>query len=146
MERTRPRSGGIGKANPHQKIAPTGRTTRAQLISDARIPEDRRVLYALKALAGLRHGEVAGLTWRQYDATLEPLGGLSLERTKTQVPRRVPVHPTLARALAEWKLSAWRRKGGRMAQLVLARSTTSLASACDGILRDLQRRRPALSA
>jgi integrase len=84
-----------------------------RLISDTRIPEDRRILYALKALAGLRHGEAAGLTWRQYDATLEPLGGLSLERTKTQVPRRVPVHPTLARVLAEWKLSGWERTYGR---------------------------------
>jgi integrase len=83
------------------------------LISDARIPEDRRVLYALKSLAGLRHGEAAGLTWRHYDATLEPLGGLSLERTKTQVPRRVPVHPTLARVLAEWKLAGWERTYGR---------------------------------
>jgi integrase len=84
-----------------------------RLISDQRIPEDRRVLYALKAVAGLRHGEAASLTWRQYDATLEPLGGLSLERTKTQVPRRVPVHPTLARVLAEWKLSGWERTFGR---------------------------------
>lgn len=84
-----------------------------QLISDPRIPEDRRVLYALKAIGGLRHGEAAGLTWRQYDATLEPLGALTLERTKTQVPRRVPVHPTLARVLAEWKLSGWERTYGR---------------------------------
>lgn len=84
-----------------------------RLISDPRVPEDRRVLYALKALAGLRHSEAAELNWRRYDATLEPLGGLSLERTKTQVPRRVPVHPTLARVLAEWKLSGFERTYGR---------------------------------
>jgi hypothetical protein len=48
-----------------------------KLISDRRIAEDRRVLHALKALGGLRHGEAAG--------------------------RRVPVHPTLARVLSEWK-------------------------------------------
>ena len=77
-----------------------------QLISDTRITEDRRVLYALKALAGLRHSEAAELTWRQYDTELEPLGALSLERTKTQVPRQVPVHPTLARVLAEWNSPA----------------------------------------
>ena len=35
-----------------------------QLISNTRITEDRRVLYALKALAGLRHSEAAELTWR----------------------------------------------------------------------------------
>jgi integrase len=84
------------------------------LISDSRIPEDRRVLYALKALAGLRHSEAAGLRWRQYDRELEPLGGLSLERTKTQVPRRVPVHATLARILAEWKLAGFERTYGRV--------------------------------
>jgi integrase len=84
-----------------------------RLISDPRVLEDRRVLYALKGLAGLRHGEAAGLCWRQYDATLEPLGALSLHRTKTQVPRRVPVHPTLARVLAEWKLAGFERTYGR---------------------------------
>ena len=31
-----------------------------RLISDSLIPVERRVQYALKALAGLRHGEVAG--------------------------------------------------------------------------------------
>ena len=95
---------------------PTAIYTRGeveQLISDRRIPEDRRVLYALKGLAGLRHGEAASLRWRQYDRTLEPLGGLSLEHTKTDVPRRVPVHPTLARVLAEWKLAGWERTYGR---------------------------------
>lgn len=30
-------------------------------------------------------------------------------RTKTDVTRRVPVHPTLARILAAWKLSHWER-------------------------------------
>ena len=84
-----------------------------QLISDVRIPEDRRVLYALKGIAGLRHTEGATLRWRQYDATLEPLGALNLEKTKTGVPRRIPVHPTLARLLAEWKLSGWERTHGR---------------------------------
>jgi integrase len=84
-----------------------------KLISDRRITQDRRVLYALKALGGLRHGEAATLLWRQYDETMEPLGSLSLEQTKTQVPRRVPVHPTLAAVLAEWKDIGWERTYGR---------------------------------
>jgi integrase len=84
-----------------------------RLISERLIPEDRRVLYAIKGLAGLRHGEASSLRWRQYDATMEPLGSLSLEVTKTGVPRRVPVHPTLARVLAEWKLAGWERTFGR---------------------------------
>ncbi len=90
-----------------------------QLISDERIPVERRVQYALKAIAGLRHGEVAGLRWRHYDPTLEPLGRLVIAtsydtgRTKTEVARRVPVHPVLARILAAWKLSHWARLYGR---------------------------------
>ena len=104
------------KADKDPSWRPTAIYTREEaerLISDRRIPEDRRVLYALKVLAGLRHGEAASLRWRQYDRTLEPLGGLSLEHTKTYVPRRVPVHPTLARVLAEWKLAGWERTYGR---------------------------------
>jgi len=84
-----------------------------RLISDRRIPEDRRVVYALKGLAGLRHSEAASLHWRQYDREIEPLGGFALEHTKTGVPRRVPVHPTLARVLAEWRLAGWERLYGR---------------------------------
>jgi integrase len=84
-----------------------------QLILDTRILEDRRVLYALKGIAGLRHGEAAGLSWRQYQASLEPLGSIDLERTKTQVPRRIPVHPTLAAMLTEWKDAGWERTFGR---------------------------------
>jgi integrase len=76
--------------------------------------EDRRVLYALKRLAGLRLGEAAGLRWEQYDEKAEPLGALNLAKTKTGVPRRVPVHATLARMLAEWKLAGWKRTYGRM--------------------------------
>lgn len=80
-----------------------------QLISDVKVPRIRRVQYALKALAGLRHGEVAGLRWRNYDATLKPLGLLVVAssydtgRTKTEVTRRVPVHPVLAAELAAWR-------------------------------------------
>jgi integrase len=84
-----------------------------RMISDARIPHDRRVLYGLKGLAGLRHGEAATLTWRQYDDTLEPLGGLLLETTKTKVPRRVPLHPTLARLLQDWKTTGFEATVGR---------------------------------
>jgi integrase len=90
-----------------------------QLISDPRIPVERRVQNALKAIAGLRHGEVAGLRWRHYDPTMEPLGRLIVAtsydtgRTKTEVTRRVPVHPTLATLLAAWKLSHWARLYGR---------------------------------
>jgi integrase len=96
--------------------------TRAEverLISDERIPEDRRTLYALLALAGLRHGEAAAQRWRHLDPGAEPLGRLTVaasndrETTKTGVERRVPVHPVLAAMLAEWKLSGWPAMFGR---------------------------------
>jgi integrase len=89
------------------------------LISDPRIPVDRRVVNAIKALAGLRHGEVAGLRWRHFDAGIAPLGSLLVAtsydtgRTKTATPRRVPVHATLAAILASWKLEHWPRIHGR---------------------------------
>lgn len=86
-----------------------------RLISDTEIPQERRVIYALKALAAVRHEEVAALRWRHYDPTLEPLGRLVIAvawesnvrretPTKTERTRRVPVHPELAKLLAEWKL------------------------------------------
>jgi len=89
------------------------------LISDPRLPIDRRVLYALEGIAGLRLGEAAGLRFRHYDPSLQPLGGLLIAtsydkgRTKTKQPRRMPVHPTLAAILAEWKLSDWPSMMGR---------------------------------
>jgi integrase len=80
-----------------------------QLVTDMRIPPERRIQYALKALAGLRHGEVAGLRWRHYDVGLEPLHRLMVARTyqdaqtKTRVTRLVPVHPVLQQLLAAWR-------------------------------------------
>ncbi len=96
--------------------------TRAEvekLIADPRIPADRQVVYALGALAGLRHGEIAGLRWHHYDPAKDPLGQLTIAtsydkgRTKTGVLRRVPVHPVLAAMLAEWQLAGWARMIGQ---------------------------------
>lgn len=88
------------------------------LLSDDRIPEQRRVYYALSFLAGLRHGAVAGLRMRHIDTTTQPLQKLLIAfsyggRTKTKATRTVPVHPVLAAMLAEWKLSGFRRWTGR---------------------------------
>jgi uncharacterized protein YdiU (UPF0061 family) len=66
-------------------------------------------------LGAMRFGESAALTWRDYDRTCTPLGKLVIEKsystkkrkvkgTKTENPREMPVHPTLARILAQWKL------------------------------------------
>jgi len=95
-----------------------------QLVSDERIPEDRRVFYAIAFLGGMRTGEVSALRCSSYDAETEPLGKLLVARSyntkrrveksvKTQRPREVPVHPTLAKILAAWKLAGWERMLGR---------------------------------
>ena len=84
------------------------------LIADERVLADRRILYALKSLAALRHGEAASLTWAQYDTNAKPLGAINLGRTKSGVPRQIPVHPVLARLLAAWKLSGWGATYGRL--------------------------------
>ena len=44
------------------------------MISSPLIPWDRQIMYGLEGLAGLRHGEAAGLRWRNYDAVAQPLG------------------------------------------------------------------------
>jgi len=94
------------------------------LIGDARIPLDRQLVYALGLLAGLRPGEGAALRWRHYDVTREPLGMLTVAKaysttrseekgTKTNAVKHVPVHPTLAAILAEWRLHGWAQMMGR---------------------------------
>jgi integrase len=93
--------------------------------STPQIPFDRQIVYALELLAGVRPGEGAALHWRSYDPTKKPLGRLLVatsyntrkdreKSTKTGSVRHVPVHPTLAAMLAEWKLSGWMTIVGRM--------------------------------
>ena len=91
-----------------------------QMLTDERIPEDRRMYNALLLLAGIRFGEASALRWRHYDSSAEPLGRITVARSystklkkekevKTKVPRAVPAHPVLAALLAEWRLSGWAR-------------------------------------
>jgi integrase len=117
---TRQDLGPASDKNPEWR--PTAIYSRAELetlTSDERIPADRRVLCALEGVAALRHGEAAGLRWRHYEADAEPLGRLGVStsydkgRTKTSRPRQMPVHPTLAAILAEWRLEGWPAMFGR---------------------------------
>jgi len=89
-------------------------------LEDTRIPEDRRVLYALAFLTGMRFGELSALTWSAYQSTMKPLGRLlvgysydtkahGVKELKTENPRDVPVHPRLAALLAEWRVQGWKR-------------------------------------
>lgn len=95
-----------------------------QLISDPRIPEDRRLLYSLEFLTGSRSGEAAAVRWRRWERDLQPLGRITIARAyntrrkiekepKTGRVRQVPVHPTLAKILAGWKLAGFERYTGR---------------------------------
>lgn len=70
-----------------------------RLISSDALPEDRRTLYAVLMLAGLRFGEAAALRWSNYDAAAKPLGRLllassynikkkSVKAVKTRAPTR----------------------------------------------------------
>lgn len=115
--------GSVTDADPEWRASALfARDEAVTLVSDPRIPLDRRVVYALGLLAGLRIGEGAALRWRHYDATREPLGCLTVAKaystsrslakgTKTEAVRYVPVHPTLAALLAEWR-AAWASANG----------------------------------
>jgi integrase len=112
--------GQVEDAKPEWRV--TAIYTRAeveQLIADERLTHDQRVWYALQALAGLRPGEAAPLRWSHYETDLEPLGRLLIAnsnkrlRTKTGAVRQVPVHPTLAKMIADWKLRGWPAMMGR---------------------------------
>ncbi len=103
----------VDKDSEWRKSAVYTRVELEQLVSDVRIPLERRVMYGLEGIGGLRHGEAAGLRWRHIDTTTKPLGQLQIAtsydqgHTKTWVTRYQPIHPVLASLLAEWKLSGW---------------------------------------
>ena len=101
-----------------------------RLISDERIPPDRRLLWALQCFGGFRASEAYGLRWSDYDPNRKPLGHIYLaqhwhDRDRCYAPlkgkprdpgqpRDVPIHPTLAAMLAEWRLSGWASAFGRV--------------------------------
>jgi integrase len=66
-----------------------------------------RVLNALVLFTGMREGEASGRRWRDL-SDARPLACLSIhdqydgQPLKTKRPRKAPVHPELARSLAEW--------------------------------------------
>jgi integrase len=120
------------------------------ILSDPKLPEDRRIIAALLFLAGLRFGEAAALRWRHYDNTLKPLGRLTVAKsynaklrreksTKARKVRHVPVHPLLAKLLAEWKLSGWEKWYGRQPRaddlIVPSRASTADKLLCRNVGR-----------
>lgn len=89
------------------------------LLTDERVPPDRRVLFALLFLTGMRHGEAVGRRFRDFDRSPKPLGALTVgtqyndQPLKTKTPRVVPVHPVLADMLVEWQEAGFRNSFGR---------------------------------
>ena len=75
-------------------------------VGATRYPDRNRILVLLSVKAGLRAGEIAGLSW---DMVLDPCGevGSTIELHDTAAKkgsgRRVPVHPALCAALVAWK-------------------------------------------
>ena len=95
---------------------PYRRHEAAALMTDPRIPADRRMLHTLQALTGMRIGEACGRRWRDYDRGTPRLGAmhvwsqyddqpLKTGRAVHEKERFVPVHPVLAKALTQSRLS-----------------------------------------
>jgi integrase len=78
------------------------------LLEDERVLAPVQVLLAMMLYMGVREGEACGRRWRDWDANAEPLGSMNVvtqysdEPLKTDHPRKMPVHPELARCLEHW--------------------------------------------
>lgn len=94
------------------------------LMFDPRVNAARRVVYAIEFLTGARPGEMAALTWRDWEREMSPLSRLTIRRavksvsktigqTKTLAVKPVPVHPVLAEVLLAWWETGWRAFVGR---------------------------------
>ena len=94
------------------------------LMTDPRVNDARRVVYAVEFLTGCRPGELAALRWRDWDRAMRPLTRLTIGRavksvskkigsTKTGARKRAPVHPFLERVLDAWWREGWRELMGR---------------------------------
>ncbi len=84
----------------------------ALLTSHPDIPLYWRCLFGVESLAMTRASETARLRFGDWNASMEPLGELFVDGQKTETPRWVPVHPHLAKLLAEWKLSGYAQAFG----------------------------------
>lgn len=94
------------------------------LISTDKIKEHHRIWWAIGFLAAMRAGEVGALRWRRYLRNETPMPMIQVrfsynlefkceKPTKTGRTRDVPVHPTLAIILDDWKANGWRKYMGR---------------------------------
>ena len=95
------------------------------LMTDPRVPLDRRQFHTIQGLTGLRVGEVAGLRWRDYDGAAKPVGALHVRCQYEDQPlktasgadikaRVVPAHPELAKVLSRGRLQGFTSFDGRL--------------------------------
>jgi integrase len=94
-----------------------------RLMTDAAIPLERQGRYAIALLAGLRDGEISGLTWADVQIatpgaevlrvtkSYSARGGLARPKTLAAI-RDVPAHPALVAALRVWR-AGWIARLGR---------------------------------
>lgn len=121
------------------------------LISDDRIPLDRRVVYGLAFIGALREGEIGALRWRAIDSKCEPLGKIQIlaswnrrhkveKLPKNGRTRDAPIHPALAKLLATWKLGGYFRYMGKPvhADDLVVPTSRGTHRAEQTILRDLK--------
>jgi integrase len=82
-------------------------------VSSRLVREDRRILYGLELLTGMRPGEAFARRFNDVDPVYAPIGRILAatawssdnrceKPTKTRVPKAIPLHPSLRAALQEW--------------------------------------------
>lgn len=105
-----------------RKVPAWTREEIATWIWDARIPEDRRVAYAICSFTGTRLGEAAGMRLRDLDRAARPLwlwdlktqyDGEPLKGDDGGNPRSIPIHRELQRIIEAWLAEGWVRWIGR---------------------------------
>ena len=95
-----------------------------KLVTDPRIPSDRRMIYGLAFFLMERCGEVCGIRFSDWDRSLKPFGGVTIDSQYQDQPlkgsrddfvavRRVPVHPIFEPVLARWKAAGFAETYGR---------------------------------
>lgn len=108
-----------------RRTTPPGTREEAELLlTSEAIPEDRRIIYGLLFLAGLRVGEAIGRRWSDIDELASPLWRLLVHDQYDRQPlktsdgefvaaRDVPIHPALAEMLDRWRREGFARTYGR---------------------------------
>lgn len=107
--------------NPWPAYEPTD---VAALLSNERIPSDRRILYACAFFFAVRIGEACGFRFSDWDQAAKPLGAMAIDkqyegaelkgaRDDYKAERRFPVAPAMAAFLGDWWSHGFEERYGR---------------------------------